>query len=177
MSSALQTQSHITKKARTRAVTLATLGNVMEWYDFTVYGFLALAISANFFPGSDPNAALLSTFAVFGVGFVARPVGAFILGPLVDSKGRKFVMLLSMLLMAAGSLLVGIAPTYAQIGLLAPAIIVLGRLFQGFSAGGEFGSSAVVGLCSSSFRFYRVGRGGLHLFMGRGSGNYMTKPL
>lgn len=143
MSSALQTESHITKKARTRAVTLATLGNVMEWYDFTVYGFLALAISANFFPGSDSNAALLSTFAVFGVGFVARPVGAFILGPLVDSKGRKFVMLLSMLLMAAGSLLVGIAPTYAQIGLLAPAIIVLGRLFQGFSAGGEFGSSAV----------------------------------
>lgn len=143
MSSALQTHSQATKKARTRAVTLATLGNVMEWYDFTVYGFLAIAISVNFFPGSDPNAALLSTFAVFGVGFVARPVGAFVLGPLVDSKGRKFVMLLSMLLMAAGSLLVGIAPTYAQIGLLAPAIIVLGRLFQGFSAGGEFGSSAV----------------------------------
>ncbi|BAS11941.1 proline/betaine transporter [Arthrobacter sp. Hiyo8] len=68
MSSALQTESQVTKKARTRAVTLATLGNVMEWYDFTVYGFLALAISANFFPGSDPNAALLSTFAVFGVG-------------------------------------------------------------------------------------------------------------
>ena len=143
MSSALQTHSPATTNARTRAVTLATLGNVMEWYDFTVYGFLAIAISVNFFPGSDPNVALLSTFAVFGVGFVARPVGAFVMGPLVDSKGRKFVMLLSMLLMAAGSLLVGIAPTYAQIGLLAPAIIVVGRLLQGFSAGGEFGSSAV----------------------------------
>jgi MHS family proline/betaine transporter-like MFS transporter len=143
MSSALQSHTDVTKNSRIRAVTLATLGNVMEWYDFTVYGFLAIAISVNFFPGSDPNAALLSTFAVFGVGFIARPVGAFILGPLVDSRGRKFVMLLSMLVMAAGSLLVGIAPTYAQIGILAPATIVLGRLLQGFSAGGEFGSSAV----------------------------------
>lgn len=128
---------------RSRSVILGTLGNVMEWYDFTIYGFLAAAISANFFPSNDPTAALLSTFAIFGVGFVARPIGALVLGPIADQRGRKFVMLISMLLMALGSLIIGMSPTYATIGAAAPACILLGRLLQGFSAGGEFGSAAV----------------------------------
>jgi MFS transporter, MHS family, proline/betaine transporter len=128
---------------RTRSAVLGTLGNVMEWYDFTVYGFLAASIGAAFFPGTDPVAALLASFAVFAVGFVARPIGALVLGPVSDRRGRRFVMLLSMLLMAAGSLVIGLSPTYASIGAVAPALIVLGRLMQGFSAGGEFGSAAV----------------------------------
>lgn len=128
---------------RTRSTVLGTLGNVMEWYDFTVYGFLAASIGAAFFPGGDPVAALLASFAVFAVGFVARPIGALVLGPVSDRRGRRFVMLLSMLLMAAGSLVIGLSPTYASIGAVAPALIVVGRLMQGFSAGGEFGSAAV----------------------------------
>jgi MHS family proline/betaine transporter-like MFS transporter len=130
-------------RARVRATVLATLGNVLEWYDFTVYGFLAVYIAANFFPGEDPIAALLSAFGVFAVGFIARPLGALVLGPLVDRKGRKSVMLLSMLMMAAGSLLVGIAPSYVTFGAFGAFVIIFGRLLQGFSAGGEFGSSAV----------------------------------
>ncbi|TAJ49089.1 MAG: MFS transporter [Herbiconiux sp.] len=130
-------------RARIRATVLATLGNVLEWYDFTVYGFLAVYIAANFFPGEDPIAALLSAFGVFAVGFIARPLGALVLGPLVDRKGRKSVMLLSMLMMAGGSLLVGIAPSYVTFGAFGAFVIIFGRLLQGFSAGGEFGSSAV----------------------------------
>ncbi|MGD8166389.1 MFS transporter [Herbiconiux sp. P16] len=130
-------------QARVRATVLATLGNVLEWYDFTVYGFLAVYIAANFFPGEDPIAALLSAFGVFAVGFIARPLGALVLGPLVDRKGRKSVMLLSMLMMAGGSLLVGIAPSYVTFGAFGAFVIIFGRLLQGFSAGGEFGSSAV----------------------------------
>lgn len=130
-------------RARVRATVLATLGNVLEWYDFTVYGFLAVYIAANFFPGEDPIAALLSAFGVFAVGFIARPLGALVLGPLVDRKGRKSVMLLSMLMMAGGSLLVGIAPSYVTFGAFGAFVIIFGRLLQGFSAGGEFGSSAV----------------------------------
>lgn len=134
--------AEVPDRTRSRSVVLGTLGNVMEWYDFTVYGFLAVYISVNFFPGQDPIAALLSTLALFGVGFVARPIGALVLGPIADRRGRKFVMLLSMLLMALGSLVIGVSPTYASIGFLAPAFILVGRLMQGFSAGGEFGSAA-----------------------------------
>jgi MFS transporter, MHS family, proline/betaine transporter len=126
-----------------RVTVLATLGNVLEWYDFTVYGFLAVYIGAAFFPAGDGVTATLATFAVFGVGFVGRPLGSLVLGPVIDRKGRKSVMLLSMLLMAAGSLLIGIAPGYAVAGALGAVVIVIGRLLQGLSAGGEFGSSAV----------------------------------
>ena len=128
---------------RRKAATLATLGNVMEWYDFTVYGFLAVYIAATFFPSDDPIVSLLSAFAVFAVGFIARPLGALILGPIVDKRGRKSVMLLSMLLMSLGSLFIGIAPGYLTAGAFGAVLVVTGRLLQGFSAGGEFGSSAV----------------------------------
>jgi MHS family proline/betaine transporter-like MFS transporter len=132
-----------TNAVRRRAAFLATLGNVLEWYDFTVYGFLAAYIAATFFPSDDPIASLLAAFAVFAVGFIARPLGSFILGPLVDRKGRKSVMLVSMMVMATGSLLIGVAPGYLAAGATGAAMVVIGRLLQGFSAGGEFGSSAV----------------------------------
>lgn len=142
-STATTSSSTTTPALRRRAATLATLGNVLEWYDFTVYGFLAAYIATTFFPGEDHVASLLSAFAVFAVGFIARPLGALILGPLVDKRGRKSVMLVSMMMMALGSLLVGVAPGYAVAGALGAGLVVFGRLLQGFSAGGEFGSSAV----------------------------------
>lgn len=135
--------THVDPSTLKRVTVLATLGNVLEWYDFTVYGFLAVHIGATFFPEQDGVTSILAAFAVFAVGFVARPLGAFVLGPFIDRKGRKSVMLLSMLLMASGSLLIGLAPGYAVAGSLGAVIIVIGRLAQGFSAGGEFGSSAV----------------------------------
>jgi len=130
-------------RARRRTLTLTAVGNVLEWYDFTVYGFFAPAIAATFFPKQDSLAALLSTFVVFVVGFLARPVGGLIFGRLVDRKGRKSIMLFSMLLMAGGSLLIAIAPGYRLAGLLGTIVVVVGRLCQGLSAGGEQGSAGM----------------------------------
>jgi MHS family proline/betaine transporter-like MFS transporter len=128
---------------RRRTLALAAVGNVFEWYDFTVYGFLAPYIAAVFFPSVDPIAALLSTFVIFFVGFLARPIGALIFGSLSDRVGRKPVMLISMSLMAAGALIIGLAPGYAVAGSLGTVIVVLGRLIQGLSAGGEQGASGI----------------------------------
>lgn len=126
-----------------RATFVAALGNILEWYDFTVYAYLAAIVAKLFFPAVDETASLLSSFAVFGVGFLARPLGGFVLGPIGDAKGRKFVLLLTMMLMAMASLVIGLCPSHASIGIAAPIILVLARLVQGFSAGGEFGSAAV----------------------------------
>ncbi|MDH7797843.1 MULTISPECIES: MFS transporter [unclassified Beijerinckia] len=128
-------------KAR-RSVAIASLGNILEWYDFTVYGFVVVYIARNFFPSTHETAALLATFAAFGAGFVARPLGAIIFGRIADTKGRRFVLLFAMFLMAGASVLIGISPTYATIGLAAPALILLARLAQGLSAGAEFGGAA-----------------------------------
>jgi MHS family proline/betaine transporter-like MFS transporter len=124
-----------------RAVSAAVLGNLLEWYDFAVYGYLALIIAANFFPRSDELTALLSTFAAFGVGFVVRPLGGILVGRLGDVKGRKAALTLTIFLMAAGTVLIGLLPTYQSIGLWAPALLVLARLMQGFAAGGEWGGA------------------------------------
>lgn len=127
---------------RRRYVVITSIGNILEWYDFTVYGFLVAIFARHFFPAENETTALLATFAAFGVGFVARPLGAVVFGRLADRKGRKFVLLIAMFLMAGASLLIGIAPTFEQVGLLAPVIIVLARLVQGLSAGAEFGGAA-----------------------------------
>jgi MHS family proline/betaine transporter-like MFS transporter len=124
-----------------RAVTAAVLGNVLEWYDFAVYGFLAGIIGKVFFPSGDEVTQLLSAFAVFGVGFVVRPLGGILIGRLGDLKGRKAALILTIMLMAIGTVLIGVVPSYGAIGVLAPAIIVVARLLQGFSAGGEWGGS------------------------------------
>lgn len=124
-----------------RAVSAAVVGNVLEWYDFAVYGYLATIIAKNFFAPGDEVAALLATFAAFGVGFLARPLGGIVIGRIGDVKGRKVALILTMLLMAVGTVLIGLIPTYSTIGVLAPILLVVARLMQGFSAGGEWGGS------------------------------------
>jgi MHS family proline/betaine transporter-like MFS transporter len=125
-----------------RAISASVIGNALEWYDFTVYAFLAAIIGKHFFPSTDDTTALLSSFAVFGVGFVARPLGGVLIGLFGDKMGRKPALLLTIVMMAAGTGLIGILPTYASIGVAAPILLVLARLLQGFSAGGEWGGSA-----------------------------------
>lgn len=124
-----------------RAVIAAVVGNTLEWYDFAVYGFFALTLAKLFFPTGDATVSLLLTVATFGVGFIMRPVGALVLGTLADRRGRKVALSLTILLMALGTAMIGLAPTYATAGAWAPAIIVLARLIQGFSAGGEIGGA------------------------------------
>src|SRR5579883_55562 len=124
-----------------QAVAAAVVGNVLEWYDFSVYAFVAVIIARKFFPPGDDISALLATFAAFGLGFVARPLGGILIGRFGDVKGRKAALVLTILLMAGGTTLIGLIPTYGAIGALAPALLVLARLIQGFSAGGEWGGS------------------------------------
>ena len=124
-----------------RAITAGVIGNVLEWYDFGVYGYLVPTISALFFPGGDPVVSLLSTFAVFGVGFVMRPVGSIVFGIYGDRYGRRRALSAVIFVMAFATFAMGLLPTYAQAGVLAPALLVLVRLFQGLSAGGEWGGS------------------------------------
>jgi MHS family proline/betaine transporter-like MFS transporter len=126
---------------RMRNVVIATLGNIIEWFDFTIYGFFALTISAVFFSISDPKLGLLASFATFGVGFGARPIGAFIFGRLGDTRGRRFVLIASISMMAAGSFMIAVAPGYVTAGLWGVVVLVAGRLLQGLSAGAEFGTS------------------------------------
>ena len=119
----------------------AVIGNVLEWYDFAVYAYLATVIAKLFFPTGDEVSALLATFATFGVGFVLRPLGAIVIGRLGDRNGRKAALSITIGLMALGTLLIGLAPTYASWGAGATAVVVVARLIQGFSAGGEWGSA------------------------------------
>jgi MFS family permease len=123
----------------TMRVTAAILGNALEFYDFTVYGIFATWLAKAFFPAENPNVSLLLAIATFGVGFVARPLGGIVIGAYADRFGRKPAMTLTIWLMALGSGLIGVLPTYAQVGVLAPVLLVLARLLQGFSTGGEMG--------------------------------------
>lgn len=125
-----------------RVIAAAVFGNALERYDFTVYAFLAPIIGRQFFPRSTSTVALLATFAVFGIGFVARPLGGLLIGFVGDRAGRKPALLLTIMLMAVGTVAIGLLPSYASIGIAAPVLLVLARAFQGFSAGGEWGSSA-----------------------------------
>jgi MHS family proline/betaine transporter-like MFS transporter len=130
-----------TRQSSYQAVSAAVIGNVLEWYDFAVYGFMAGIIGKNFFPAGDEVSQLLAAFAVYGVGFLARPVGGIVIGRIGDTHGRKTALVLTIMLMAAGTVLIGIIPTYASIGVLGPLLILVARLMQGFSAGGEWGGS------------------------------------
>src|SRR5215203_4679476 len=124
-----------------KAVSAAVVGNVLEWYDFAVYAFVATIIAKKFFPAQDEVTALLSTFLAYGLGFVARPLGGIVIGRLGDTRGRKTALLITIFLMAAGTVLIGLLPTYETISVLAPLLLVVARLMQGFSAGGEWGGS------------------------------------
>ncbi|MEM5389354.1 MFS transporter [Paraburkholderia phymatum] len=132
------------RSLNTRAVTAAVIGNALEWYDFTVFGFLTVVIAELFFPTSSDYSSILFTTASFGVAFVMRPVGGIVLGLYADRAGRKAALSLVIALMTLGILLLAIAPPYSAIGIGAPVVIVIGRLLQGFSAGGEFGSSTAL---------------------------------
>jgi MHS family proline/betaine transporter-like MFS transporter len=125
-----------------KAVVAGTIGNVMEWYDWSIYGLYAAIISKHFFPSQDPLASLLLTFAVFAVGFLMRPLGALFFGPYGDRVGRRKALSAAVIMMAVGTVMIGLVPTYEQIGIAAPILLVLARLIQGFSAGGEWGGSA-----------------------------------
>src|ERR1041385_1480103 len=122
-------------------IVAATIGNVLEWFDFLVYGFFAVYMAEVFFPTSDPNVSLLITFGTFGLAYVVRPLGALIVGSYTDRHGRKAGLTLSIGLMMIGTVLMVVTPSYATIGLAAPIIITLARILQGFSVGGEFGSA------------------------------------
>ena len=125
-----------------KAVVGASVGNGVEWFDFAIYGFLATSLAANFFPSDNPTAGLLSTFAVFAAAFFVRPLGGLFFGPLGDRLGRQRVLATVIILMSASTFLIGLLPSYASIGVLAPILLVLLRCLQGFSAGGEFGGGA-----------------------------------
>ncbi|MDM8354688.1 MFS transporter [Pandoraea communis] len=124
-----------------KIVFAAVIGNLLEFFDFTVYSYFALTIGKQFFPADDPITSSLLAFAVFAVGFVMRPLGGIVIGRYADRAGRKPALTLTIGLMALGSVAIGLAPTYAQIGLAAPLLIVAARLLQGFAQGGEFGAA------------------------------------
>ena len=126
-----------------RTVLAGLIGNTLEWFDFAVYGYFASEIGGQFFPQSSPTAQLLLAFAVFALGFMARPLGGLVLGVVGDRIGRRALMMLSISLMGGATLLIGLLPGYQSIGMAAPILLVLLRLIQGFSLGGEFTGSMV----------------------------------
>jgi MFS family permease len=125
----------------TKLVVATSLGNALEWFDISVYAYFAVYLSKAFFPNENQTTSLLLTFGSFALTFLARPVGGVLLGTYADRYGRKASLLLSILMMTFGTLAVASMPTFAQIGVLAPLLVIVARLVQGFSAGGEFGSS------------------------------------
>jgi MHS family alpha-ketoglutarate permease-like MFS transporter len=132
----------VTAKDRLRNIVGGSAGNLVEWFDWYIYAAFTLYFAPSFFPKGDQTAQLLSSAAVFAVGFVMRPIGAYVFGIYADRKGRKAGLTLSVSMMCAGSLMIAAAPTYVSAGLLSPAILVLARMIQGLSLGGEYGSSA-----------------------------------
>jgi MHS family alpha-ketoglutarate permease-like MFS transporter len=128
--------------SRLRSIVSGSIGNLVEWYDWYAYSAFALYFAPVFFPKGNPTAQLLNTAAIFAVGFLMRPLGAWLLGAYADRHGRRAALLLSVQLMAGGSLLIAAAPGYATIGVAAPALLLLARLVQGISVGGEYGTSA-----------------------------------
>lgn len=129
------------RRTARRAVVAASLGNALEWFDIIIYAFMAPVISRLFFPELADPIGLIITFGLFGVSYLIRPVGAMVIGSFGDTHGRKSALTLTIGLMTLGTALMAFAPTYATIGVAAPLIIVVSRLIQGFSAGGEFGSA------------------------------------
>jgi len=136
------TAEAMTPARRLRNIIGGSAGNLVEWFDWYAYAAFTLYFAPVFFPDEDPTAQLLSAAAVFAVGFLMRPIGAWVMGVYADHKGRKAGLTLSVSLMCAGSLIIGCAPGYAQIGIAAPILLLFARLLQGISVGGEYGSSA-----------------------------------
>ena len=127
-----------------RAVLASVIGNGLEWFDFLSYAYFATIIARVFFPREDPMAGLIATYGVFAVGFIVRPFGGILLGIYADRAGRKRALSLLIAMMAAGTLIVGLTPSYASIGVAAPVLVIVARIIQGLSVGGEFGSAAAM---------------------------------
>ncbi|GLU33612.1 MFS transporter [Trinickia caryophylli] len=134
---------HATPQSKCAAIFRVTAGNFLEQFDFFLFGFYATHIAAVFFPSASEFASLMMTFAVFGAGFLMRPLGAIVLGAYIDEVGRRKGLIVTLSIMACGTILIAFVPGYATIGLLAPALVLLGRLLQGFSAGAELGGVSV----------------------------------
>lgn len=137
------TEAHIVDESEVkRAVTAAAMGNALEWFDFSIYSYTAATIGHVFFPSHSNTASLLASFGVFTLAFVVRPLGGFFFGPLGDKVGRNKVLALTIILMSVATFCIGIIPSYASIGVWAPIGLILARLVQGFSTGGEYGGAA-----------------------------------
>ena len=131
----------IAGRSSPRIIAAASIGNAFEWFDLLIYGYFAVTISRLFFPSDDQTASLLLALGTFGVSYLVRPLGAIVLGAYADRAGRKASLMASIVLMMIGTTLMVVVPTYASIGALAPLFVLFARLLQGFSVGGEFGSS------------------------------------
>lgn len=135
--------SGVTQSTRRRVIVASFIGNFVEWFDYAVYGYLATTIATVFFPSGDRTAALLSTYALFAISFLVRPIGGFFWGSLGDRVGRKNALAYSIVIMSGATFCIGLLPPYHAVGLLSPALLLLVRIVQGFSAAGEYaGSSA-----------------------------------
>ncbi|OXI32899.1 MFS family transporter [Burkholderia aenigmatica] len=130
------------RKPALKAILVACSGNVVEWFDFFAYAFTALYFAPAFFPAGDPTSQLLNTAGIFAAGFLMRPVGGWLFGRIADRRGRRKSMVISVLMMCFGSLMIAVLPTYAQIGAWSSLLLLLARLLQGLSVGGEYGTSA-----------------------------------
>jgi MFS transporter, MHS family, dicarboxylic acid transporter PcaT len=130
------------RRRRIGAIVAASSGNLVEWFDFYIYAFCAIYFAPSFFPKSDQTAQLLNTAAVFAAGFLMRPLGGWLFGRLADRKGRRIALVISVSLMCIGSLTIAALPTYAMVGGWAPVLLLIARLLQGVSVGGEYGSAA-----------------------------------
>lgn len=156
-------------QSATRGIVAATIGNALEWFDIAIYALLAIYIGRNFFPSHDPGVELIQAFAVFGVSYLIRPLGGLVLGSFADRHGLKKGLTVTIRLMVLGTALLAFMPSYGTIGILAPIGIVLARLIQGFSAGGEFGAATAYLIAQNgkrkgflgSFQFASQGLGSL----------------
>ncbi|AOB32783.1 MFS transporter [Bordetella sp. H567] len=136
-----QANTSIPRDKSRKAIYAACIGNLMEWYDFGVYAYLAAIIAKKFFPSTDPTVGLLAAFAAYGVGFLARPLGGILIGRMGDTHGRKVALVLTIFMMSVGTIGIGLLPTYESIGVWAAVLLTLLRIIQGIAAGGEWGTS------------------------------------
>src|SRR5918992_4059522 len=150
-----------------RAISASAMGNAVEWFDYGVYAYVAVYIGQAFFPSEDPTTSTLSSLAVFAISFLIRPLGGLVWGPLGDRLGRRAILATTIILMAAATFAVGLLPGYATIGIWAPIGLIVLRMIQGFSTGGEYGGAATFmaeyapdhkrGFCGSFLEFGTLG--------------------
>lgn len=172
----------VERRSSWRVVVAASIGNALEWFDLVIYGFFAVLIAKLFFPTGNETVSLLLTLVTFGATFFMRPLGAIVIGAYADRVGRKAALTLSILLMMCGTLIIAVVPTYQSIGLAAPLILVVARLMQGFSAGGEFGSATAylaehVPDRRGFFASWQVASQGLTTLLAAGFGVVLNRDL